>query len=126
LTVLTVVEPGYGRSLASPPNRTIEASDVKRDASAWTTSVYPTSLRALDGGDHEVLDLADLGQARGERLGFAEVQSDPARADPDLAGHGLGPGRVSPGDNDLSAPVGEQPRHFFAKAGGPADDHDAP
>src|SRR4051812_46639863 len=39
LTVVTVVEPGYGRSLAIPPNKRIEASSVSRGRSAWTTSV---------------------------------------------------------------------------------------
>ena len=32
LTVVTVVEPGYGRSLAMPPKSTIDASSVRRDA----------------------------------------------------------------------------------------------
>ena len=38
-TDVTVVEPGYGRSFASPPKRRIEASSVKRSASWCTTSV---------------------------------------------------------------------------------------
>ena len=42
--VLTVVEPGYGRRIASPPKSTIEALSVKRGRSAWMTSVYPTSF----------------------------------------------------------------------------------
>ena len=44
LTVDTVVEPGYGRCMASPPNITIAPSGASRDPSACTTSVYPTSL----------------------------------------------------------------------------------
>src|SRR6266498_2015186 len=39
LTVETVVEPGYGRSLASPPNSTIELDSPIRSSSAWMTSV---------------------------------------------------------------------------------------
>ena len=43
-TVVTVVEPGYGRRSARPPKSRIEASGVEPRRSAWTTSVYPTSL----------------------------------------------------------------------------------
>ena len=43
-TVVTVVEPGYGRRSAWPPKSRIEASSVSRGTSACTTSVYPTSL----------------------------------------------------------------------------------
>ena len=39
LTVETVVEPGYGRSLASPPKSTIAASGAMRGSSTWMTSV---------------------------------------------------------------------------------------
>ena len=43
-TVDTVTEPGYGRSLARPPNTTIEPSRDSRPSNACTTSRYPTSL----------------------------------------------------------------------------------
>ena len=39
LTVVTVVDPGYGRNLASPPYTTIDAPSVSRSPSACTTSV---------------------------------------------------------------------------------------
>ena len=44
LTVETVIDPGYGRSLARPPKSTTDESSFIRGSSAWTTSVYPTSL----------------------------------------------------------------------------------
>jgi len=37
-TVDTVFEPGYGRSMARPPNMTMAASGASRDRSACTTS----------------------------------------------------------------------------------------
>lgn len=43
-TVLTVVDPGYGRSLAMPPKTTMDEPSSKRGSSVWTTSVKPTSL----------------------------------------------------------------------------------
>ena len=44
-TVVTVVDPGYGRSLAIPPNSRID-DDVgsRRSSSVWTTVVKPTSF----------------------------------------------------------------------------------
>ena len=47
LIVDTVIEPGYGRSLASPPNTTIDPSGLIRGSSACTTSEYPTSLSVI-------------------------------------------------------------------------------
>ena len=43
-TVETVSEPGYGRSLARPPNTTIDVPSPMPGRSAWITSAYPISL----------------------------------------------------------------------------------
>ena len=38
-TVVTVVDPGYGRSFARPPNSTIDESSDSRSSNVWTVSV---------------------------------------------------------------------------------------
>jgi hypothetical protein len=48
LKTVTIVEPGWGRSLASPPKSTAEAQGRKRGCRTRTVSASPTSLIVTD------------------------------------------------------------------------------
>ena len=141
-TVVTVVEPGYGRRSAWPPKSRIAASSVRRSARTCTTSVYPTSLRvtsriarrdvvvgdgvlvALDRGQHEAGDRTDRRERGGELLGLGEVERARVDVALDRAGR-LGAAIVAPArDHDLPAAAGIGLGEPQPDAGRTSDDDD--
>ena len=113
LTVVTVVDPGYGRSRARPPKirmRTVAqarqqrvdhlrvADELERDEPQRARDVVLGDLVgvALDRGEDEVVHVADVRECVGDRVRLGEVEPDPACRAADLVCGRLGAGLVPP------------------------------
>ena len=79
---------------------------------------------ALDRGEHESVHLADAGEARGDRLGFGDVEGDAGRSVPDRARDPFRPSLLPPRQDHAVAATDDLLGDLEADSGCSADDDD--
>ena len=143
LTVLTVVDPGYGLRIASPPKSRIDACGASRGASAWIDLRVSHELQrhepqgachvvrrdavlvALHRPEDEPVDGADRLQRGCDELGRGEIEG--ARLDRmlprDRRGGGAAALLVAARDHDCVAARGVGLGEPQPDTGRPSDDH---
>ena len=140
LTVVTVVEPGYGRLLSEPAEEqhrgvggeTIRehvddlrvADELERDQPQRALDVVVADgvLVALDRREHKVSDLSELGERLGDVMRLGQVERCAAHSASEFSRDRLGPCCVASVDQNIITSLGERAGKLAPDARRAADD----